>query len=392
MTTRPLLAGLACSLLLVSPVGCGDDSAPDDAGRPPDSGARDGGPGVDADVDAGPDTDAGPTGGARCEGLVAEPPTPECTTPAEDYVPGADDTWDPCISDDGEYHRIEPTISTIARVMAFERLRAAIFDPTRDPSPDEMLAARMIYQEEEGLDSRVARRYDPHVEVPDGTDCSLPGVPEAFPDYCVGPGTLQPTILDALAAGIAGEGGPSRLHAARVEGALLWMLYVSSYKEATTCVSVAKDCDSAYAYYTGGEPAFGGIGLSADVARAYPAAHMAAWHGALALRCWRDLDPAVPAEDLELAARARAQYDRALLAGVAAVARERLVQACETTGSESAYHFEVARLLARALSREAAARDAAAAAPLLSLAAAEGPDGVDVAGAVDAIDAMFDCP
>lgn len=337
--------------------------------------------------------DAGPIAPASCEGLAVDPPSPTCEPLPSDYAPGADDEWPACVSDDGEYHRVLEDISTIARIGAFEELEALLFDPSADPSPDEFLEGRLIYQREQGLDSRVVRRYDPHFEVPDDTDCTVEGAPEAFPDYCVGPARLQPMILDAFEAGIRGGGAlPPRVHAARLEAALLWFLYVSTYKESLTCTRTAKDCDSAYAYYTGGEPARGGLGLAEAVEAVDPLAHDRAWDGLLAVRCWRDLDPADVATDLETRDRARAQYDRAVLDGVAAIVRARLVRACETEDAELWYHWTVARTLGQALLREADARDPAAAATLEDALAPERPDGADVTGAVSAIDAIFECP
>ena len=141
-----------------------------------------------------------------------------------DYAPG-NGAYDPCVSDRGRYVPIEPTISSIGRVRAFEDIAALLFDPARDASPDDFVEARRIYQEDEGLDSRIVRRYDPHFVVPDGTDCTMPGVPAAFAEYCVGPARLQPVALDALNAGIIGDA--PRMNAGRVEGApdlmLLWL-------------------------------------------------------------------------------------------------------------------------------------------------------------------------
>jgi hypothetical protein len=94
-----------------------------------------------------------------------------------------------------------------------------------EPSPDDFLQARALYQTDEGLDSRVVRRYDPHVEVPGGADCTVEDDVESHPDYCVGPATLQPLLLEAFNAGAAGDA--PREQAARIEGALLWFFYVS---------------------------------------------------------------------------------------------------------------------------------------------------------------------
>ena len=253
--------------------GCGDDSGESDAAVDADAT-------LDGTLDAG---DAARPIGPECEELASTPPMVSCEILETDYRPGAEDMWPPCISDDGEYNRIQESISSIARVRAFDEIGETLFDPASPASPEEFLAARMIYQTDEGLDSRVVRRYDPHFSVPEGTDCTVEGVPEMFPSYCVGPAILQPIILNALRDGSMGEGDPI-VHAAHVEAGLLWFFYASQYKESFTCTTKAKDCDSAYAYYTGGEPARGGVGLAGRVASADSAAHDRAWDGLLASR------------------------------------------------------------------------------------------------------------
>ena len=249
------------SLLLVA--ACGDDSQPALDSSMPDS-ASDGGMCM-----------------PRTDGVA---PSPGCEPSAGDYALCVDDTWPACVSDFGEYVRIEESISTIARVGGFERIADLLFDAGESPSPDDFLMARMIYQEDEGLDSRVVRRFDPHYEVPEGTDCTAEGTPAMFMDYCTGPAQMQPILLDALMQGF--EGTQPRYNAGRIEGALLRFLYVSTYKESLTCTTKAKDCDSAYAYYTGGAEARGGLALARRVAAVDPLAHDRAWDGLLALRCW----------------------------------------------------------------------------------------------------------
>ncbi|NIS33831.1 MAG: hypothetical protein GWO04_29455, partial [Actinobacteria bacterium] len=94
----PLLALLALSF-----VACGDDA------DPPDAMVSD---------DAGPPADFGPA--LTCALPVM--PDVTCEPLPTDYSPGADDMWEPCISDDGTYHRIQESISTIQRVRAFEEI------------------------------------------------------------------------------------------------------------------------------------------------------------------------------------------------------------------------------------------------------------------------------
>ncbi|MGB0678770.1 MAG: hypothetical protein ACPGUV_03815 [Polyangiales bacterium] len=341
----------------------------------------------------------------------------------------------------------------------------ALFDARRDPSADAFLAARAVYQEDEGLDSRLVRRYDPHFTVPDGIDCRDAGVPAQYPDYCVGPARLQPLVLTAFNAGIEGSEPalPVRVQAARIEAALLWFLYASQYKESLTCTDKAKDCDSSYAYYTGGAPrpdgasvssgscaplatdyspgaddmyapcaaadsgvyqpieatistlarveAFeriatgasvdaaqtGGLGLARYVLEVDPYAHQRAWDGLLAVRCWRELDPAVPAADLDLRERARSQYDNAVLDGLAAIVHDRIGRYLRTSGAERQYYAAFVRTLGPALLFAAGGRDAANGAALAAEFDSFDPANPDAAQAVAAsaqerITALFVCP
>ncbi|MEM9196081.1 MAG: hypothetical protein AAGF12_43350 [Myxococcota bacterium] len=313
-----------------------------------------------------------------------------CTALPTDYAPCLDDMYPECVSDNGEYVRVEETISTIARVEGYERMADLIFDPMTEPTMDDFLMARLIYQEDEGLDSRVVRRYDPHFDVPDGTDCTADGTPAMFPDYCVGPALIQPIILDAFMLGVAGT-EPSR-QAGRIDGALLWFLYASTYKESLTCTTKAKDCDSAFAYYTGGRLNREGIGLAGHVRELDPYAHDRAWDGLLAVRCWRDLDPGETAQDLALRERARTQYDRAVLDGVAAVVIDRFERLATATGASQAYYWGFLQALGPALDRGLAEADMAAATTVQTELAKTDPSTVDTAGAIAAIQGVFTCP
>ncbi len=388
-SARPWLA----VALLSSPLAaCGGDGG---------GGNSDGGTDAMTAADASMDATGMDGGGAAepmCDGLDGYvPPDVTCMPRSEDYVPGADDSWAACISDDGKYHPVQDTISSLARVAAYEEIKALLFDPSRDPTPQQFTQARMIYQRMEGIDSRLARRYDPHFEVPDGTDCTADGVPDTYPDYCVGPARLQPIVLDAFAEGMsASASAPSRLAAARIDAALLWFFYVSAYKESLTCTTKAKDCDSSYAYYTGCAPTEscnpgGGIGLAARVRSVDPAAHEAAWNGALAVRCWRDIDSSDTATMLDLRDLARNQYDRAILDGLAAIVRASVTKACDADGLERAYYFEFFRTLAPVLLRRMREVDTDAAHAVE--AAIDGDIGsLDAKTVIEAIDAVFDCP
>ena len=374
--------GLVGCLALVA-AACGDDDGGMDAG---------GDAGVDAlMMDGDVDSEVGPDAGDACvprnPADIPEPGT--CNPAADDYAICADDSWPECVSDFGEYVRIEDSISTIARVGAFEMMAPLLFDPTRDPTSEQFTMARDLYQEEEGLDSRVVRRYDPHYDVPAGTDCTLAGMPEMFPDYCVGPAMIQPILLGAFADGAAGT--EPRQNAARIEAGILWFLYVSTFKESLTCTTTPKDCDSAYAYYTGGAEARGGLGLARYVMEADAYAHDRAWDGLLAVRCWRDLDPDATATMLELRDRARNQYDRAVLDGTAALVAARLRRVADTSGDEQLAHWAFVQVLGQALRTEYPNRSLTDAEAFATAIESDTP-ATDAADLADAIDLAFACP
>lgn len=368
-SARPLAALAACALVVVA-AGCeGDD--------PPAEGTN-------------PDTDAG---GIACdpdEGLVVMD-NASCTAEPEDYTPrdqgSANDTWAACISDDNTYHRFAESVSSIARVGAFERIATLLaFDGSRVPSAQDFVDARLAYVEAEGLESRVSRREDEH----------YPAAPQAcrdltadeqlqYADRCVGPARIAPILNDAFQQGASGS--EPAVQSARIEAALLWFLYVSVYKESTTCAATAADCDSSYAYYTGGEDRSGGLGLSRYVKTRSPQAHDRIWDGLLAVRCWRDLDnPTGTAADTQLHDRAMNQLDRALLRGVALIVRQRLERlACPAT-------WETVTILGPVLDHAATAIDPAQAQILRDQIAKPSAEQADVPAAQAAIDALFPCP
>ncbi len=350
---------LALTLLLAL-AACGDDDIDDgDASRP-----------------------------TACEGVPGVP-MPSCGPMRDEYVPGEDDTFPPCPSDDGEFHPIDERLAAIPRVEAFERIADLLFDPRRDPSREAFTMARAIYEEPEGLGSRVARRVDPHFMVPDGTDCAMGDAAQRYPDYCVGAAKLTPTVLDAFTAGAAGE-GRSRVHAARIEAALLWFFLASTYRESETCKDKAADCDAAAVYYTGDPRTGDETGLARYVRAVDPAAADAARLGYLAVSCWRHVDRARVATNDALQQQARTQYDRAVTDGVAAIVRDRIARTCTSSGAEREYYFASIAELGPALLREAAARDEARSAVLRAAFQAEGE--LDAVAATSALDAIFDCP
>lgn len=352
------------------------------------------------------DTSAGPTppgdGGTNVPDCPNPPRFAEnvtgCAPLATDYQPrvngSADDAWPACISDDNVFHPVDPSISTIARVNAFEAIADKLWRNGRIPSGQDFLDARVVYEEAEGLGSRVARRVDIHYPKPaDGRRCQdAAEVVSANPDYCVGPAKLLPILNDAFVRGAAGES--PRLQAARIEAALLWFLYVSSLSEATSCADSPRDCDSMWAYYSGGTARASPVGFARYVKELGPETHERAYDGVLASRCWRDLATrgVVAAGDATLQVRARAQFDRAGIRGIALIVRQRLTEL--TCGNEAGAEARLgfARTLAPFLDREARARDATQADVLQRELGKTDAESVDVPAAVAALDALFPCP
>lgn len=379
--------------------------------REPDDGGADLDVEGDADADVEPDGDVEPDAeegageveedaGGEAEGTDggdAPDVPPPCAPLPDDYTPrtagSSTDPWPACISDDNAYHPIEATIGTIARIASFEQIADLLWRRTGAPTPDDFTAARVIYVDTNGLDSRIQRREDLHYpEVPAAEGaCTDAGVPERYPDRCVGPGRILPIVNDAFAQGIAGT--EPLVQAARLEAAFLWFLYVSPYKESYTCTETPRDCDSAWAYYTGGEPRESGLGLASYVRALEEETHDRIWDGLLAVRCWKNLDHETGVStDAAMRDRARAQMDRALLRGVALIVRDRFDVLATATGEARRAAWAFLQILGGVLDREATARDPAAAAVLRAELARTDPVAVDIPAAQEALDTLFPCP
>lgn len=341
-----------------------------------------------------PGGNTGGAGGATaCEAdrELSQQDNASCTAAADDYTPrdqaSSNDAWVACISDDGVYHRFDESVSSIARVAAFEQIATLLaFDGSRVPTEDDFVQARLAYVEDQGLESRLSRREDEHYP-PAPKACRDMTADELaqYPERCVGPVQIAPILNDAFGRGVSGV--DPVVSSARVEAALLWFLYVSVYKESTTCKDTSADCDSSYAYYTGGEDRSGGLGLSRYVSVRSPQAHDRIWDGILAVRCWRDLDnPTGTASDTALQSRALAQLDKALLRGMALIVRQRLERL------DCVAAWETVRILGPVLDRAASEVDASEAQVLREQVAKTSPEQVDVTVAQGAIDALFPCP
>lgn len=310
--------------------------------------------------------------------------------PAEDAYPG--DAWDACVSDDGAYHQFgESPPSSIGRVVAFEEIADLLWRQAGAIAVDNFIDAQILYGEDGGVGSRVVRRYDSHIPAPEGANCRDENAGEMWPEYCVGPAAIEPVILAAFDAAIMGEA--PRENARRIEAGLLWFYYVSTFKEANSCVAAAKDCDSSWAYYSGGEQIDGGLGLAGvirGVGEAGVAAHEAIFQGILAVQCWRDLDPGETAEDADLMARAHGQLDRALDHGLALVLGARIAMWAEA-GDAAPEHWAFLQVLGPVIDRAAQNVDADLAAELAALFAGTAAD-FDAARAVEILAGLFPCP
>lgn len=316
-----------------------------------------------------------------------------CQPFADDYRPrdnaSADDSWASCISDDNLYHQFEATVSSIARVATYETIGDLLWNRSTLPTSQDFIDARVLFEEEQGLGSRIARRYDVHYTPPSQGTCDETGIAEANPEYCVGPATLQPIIVNAFAEGSLGK--EPAWNAARIRAALQWFFYVSAIKEATTCFDALKDCDSSWAYYSGGTLRGEPVGLAAEIMALGQETHNRAYDGLLAVRCWRDLDDAVPALNKEMHQRAIAQLDRALLRGLALILRERFVALnCPNETDRQSAH-EALKILVPLLDRETRVRDASAA-DLIKNEVAKESNSIDVEAVVTALDATYPCP
>ena len=321
---------------------------------------------------------------------------PSCKALASDYSPAngsKDDAWAACVSDDGAFHPFNPSVGSNARTAAFAEMSALLgFGGTKVPAPKDFLDAKVAYSQPEGLQSRVARREDTHYPpaVVGGKEVGCRDLDAAAiaanPDRCVSQARIQPLVETALNEGA--KGNDPVLNAARVEAGLLWFSYVSVFKEIETCGTEDKeDCDSATGYYGGVQTRESPIGLGAYVKALSPQAHDRIWDGFLAVRCWRDLDQAMPLGDVAMREQAQQQVDRATLRGLALIVRERL-QNAPTCGVA----FETVRVLGPVLGRAAKERDAAKAAVLAAEVAKTVPAEVDVKVASDAIDALVPGP
>lgn len=332
-------------------------------------------------------------------GLDTETDTVEpvaCEPLPTDYSVASNESWPACASDAGRYLAFEATISTIARIDAYETMATLLWDNATVPTPEDFLAARELYATDEGLGSRVSRREDEHYPpVTDETGtvllCRNEGVPALDPERCVGPAQMVPLINDAFVAGI--NGVDPVVNAARLDATFIWFMYLSTYKESVTCTSVKKDCDSSWAYYNGGtQPDEAARGLGRLVDTVAPDSHDRITDGIFAVRCWRDLDSAEVATDLALRDQALLQLDTALLHGMAQLVLARMTDLETATGVQRDADWAWLQIVGSVLVREATDRDPAAATIIENAFSSVSPDSVDLTAVREAILSTFPCP
>ncbi len=278
--------------------------------------------------------------------------------------------WEACVGDTMTYTPFETSISTAARVAGFETIGEKLWNNTMTPSQDDFVQSNLTYVEEEGLDSRVARREDEHYApvMKDGevVACnSAEDVPMSNPDRCVGPAKIRPLVIGGLTDGAMSMDEAERMLAsAEVEASLLWFLYVSTFKEIHTCTKKKKDCDSSYAYYTGAQPEEMGIGLAGYLRREVPEAHAAVWDALLEMRCWRQVDDADTAQNQELRDEVIAKLDKALLFGISRLVTARLTAIQSADAADVPAEWRWLQIMGDVLVREAKETDAAKGAQL----------------------------
>lgn len=297
--------------------------------------------------------------------------------------------WDACISDGGSYVLAGASApSSIARVQAFESMGDLLWRNANAPSSDDFIDAQLIFTEDEGLGSRVSRRYDSHIPQPAGEECRDPLTSVMHPEFCVGPEGMLPIINDAFDAGIGGM--EPRLNAARIEAANIWFFYVSIYKEANTCKGKAADCDSSWAYSGAGETVDAATaGFATMVKAANPDAWTALFNAHLAVRCWRDLDQGDPASNDALQQQALAQLDRATDFAYAEVIAYVLAAYRDAPAAEQPIKWEILKIIGPTIDRAARAQDAALADALRAGWSSASPDADAMIGALNT---LFPCP
>ncbi len=327
----------------------------------------------------------------------ADAPFTECTTSATitDNICGTLETdftdhnennaWSTCASTS----ILGNTSSSNARVAAYEAMGAKLWNKNSTVTVNDFLEARVILSEDQGLLSRLVRRYDPRFTPPESASpdnrfCSEnANALTSHPDYCVGPAKLLPIINSAMCQGSLGY--EIEINTERVHAALQWFLAVSTIKESTSCITTAADCDSSFAYYTAGTARELPAGLAHEINAISPQAHHRVYDAYLALGCWRKeaIENGQPL--------ATCQLDNALVYGVSQLVKDRFTKMKTATNDILAAHHAWLNIIVPLLDRETRERNATHANTLLTEIAKPSAD-VNEDAAIAAIDAVYVCP
>lgn len=372
--TSTFFAAAAAALFLAA---CGNDSGNTNTGTKTD------------DV-------GGPT---RCQGPAFTENVSSCAPGTNDYRPrvnmSAMDTWPMCVADSGTWPFVEGSAPAAAsRTQAFETMAGRLWNNANALTTDDFLNARNDYSVMEGIGSRVARRQDvhyPELSGPDKFACSDLTVAMMNPDRCYGPGRLKPIIDDAFQQGLAGT--KARVQAARLEAALLWFFYLSQLSEIwTSSFDDIADTDATFGYFNGAQPRANPLGLGKVIKSIGQETYDRGFDGVAAVRCWRDIDKALPATNMTLYQQAAAQNDKAMTRGMALILRDRFGQLSCSSGDQKEANFTFVKLMGGFLDRAARAADATKADQLKAQWNAQDASGVNVATAQQLLDQLFPCP
>jgi hypothetical protein len=327
-------------------------------------------------------------------GAAVLAPPAGCSISPADYTPrdpsSAGSRFPRCISDDNAYHPFNIDVPANGRISAIAKMGELLgWDGSRVPAPADFEQARIAYTQPEGVDSRVQRREDIHYPAaPKLCRDMTPAEIAQYRDRCAGPGKILPIINDAFEKGT--KAVDPTIQAARIEGALLWMNWVSVFKEAMGCETEVEQCDSTTGWWGGNQDRRAAPTKSSFAANVKPlsvVAYERQWDAILAVRCWRDADnPTGTATNTALRDRAKAQLDQSNNHALALVIRHRL----QNLTCVSAW--ETVKILGGAIDFVATSADPTKAKILRDETAKSDPKNVDPKAAIAALDALFPCP
>jgi len=319
-----------------------------------------------------------------------------CSNP-NDYHPRdsapAHLVWPACVSDDNAFHLTASTAPpSVARVAQFESVAPTLWGKATLPDPADFTAAVTLLSASGGIVGQLAAVEDKHYPPVPGSD-SCASAATTYPDRCAGAAKLMPTVTELVQQGKAGN--LTHVQAERLEATLLWYFYLSATWETANCDTTASgdgNCDAQWADSTGGQARDQVTGLAGYVSKLGIESKDRIYDGNLAIRCWRDFTTSGnPRPDLfNFGAQ---QLDRALIHGLALVARQRFTQLGCATGQYKEGHFQFLKILVGFLDRASRAGGHTAEADVLKAQINATADTVDVTAALAALDTLYPaCP